>query len=283
MTIISSETILDSYSNYTEKRITTLKLTYPRCIHAELLTHRTFSRNSASSRAIPTQKLIDDVKQNPFIPLYWGENKAGMQASEEINENVIHPVHGNLSNIDMWLKAKDNAIIMAEAFANAGYHKQIVNRILEPYSHIIVLVTSTEWDNFLELRDHKDAEPHIRLLAKKIKECLDNKKNQQILKKRQWHIPFIDEEEKFLKIEDKLKISVARCARISYMTFGGKKSSIEDDLKLYEKLVISKPLHASPTEHQAGVWSLPMFYGNFNGWIQYRKLLEKNEPIEYYI
>ncbi len=134
---ISAKIILDSI--YGESRLTTMELKYPRFIHSEFMTHRVFSRNASSSRAIPVSKLIDQIIANPAMPIHWGKNQPGMQASEEHNAEVIHedPEYRHMSKEEAWLAARDEAVKFAMAFDKAGYHKQIVNRILEPFSHFL--------------------------------------------------------------------------------------------------------------------------------------------------
>jgi len=304
---ISAKVIADSISKE-GKRITSLQLRYPRFIHAEFMTHRVFSRNASSSRAVPVKKLIEDIIADTAMPIHWGKNQAGMQANEECNEKVaIHHVDyssfftEHLINKEAWFKARDNAIIVAQAFSDAGYHKQIVNRLLEPFSHINVIVTSTEWDNFFELRRHKDAQPEIHELADRIWWVMENSFPNE-LELGQWHLPYIrKEDEEYVstlvvgnagfgpreldEINNILiKLSVARCARVSYLTHDMKEPVFKDDLHLYDLLVGSVPLHASPAEHQAtpdekynngdeGWWNW-FEHGNFVGWRQYRKMIE---------
>lgn len=285
---IAAEVIADSVSPQ-GKRITTLRLRYPRFIHSEFLTHRVFSRNASSSRAIPVERLIEDVLRDTAMPLHWGKNQPGMQAKEECNEGIstfelpgIGHTWARISREEAWNTARDNAIAMARAFTEAGYHKQIVNRLLEPFSHINVLVTSTEWDNFFELRDHPDAQPEIRTLAQKMKKTMVESVPDE-LRDEEWHLPYVSIGNVLWDNADSvmnaIRVSVARCARVSYFTHEGKPPNIEDDLKLYERLVGAKPLHASPAEHQArpvGLFEREKLSmtGNFRGWVQYRKLLE---------
>lgn len=283
--------IADSISE--EKiRLTTFQLRYPRFIHSEFMTHRQFSRNASSSRAVPVKKLIQDILDDTAIPIHWGKNQKGMQADEECNEEIWFNQWwekqgpGPYTREKAWIDARDNAIRHARAFDEAGYHKQIVNRLLEPFSHINVLVTSTKWANFFNLRDHKDAMPEIRQLARVMKDALKISKP-KLLEPGEWHLPYWEDYEGGYN-ETALKVSVARCARVSYLTQEGKKSTVEEDLKLYSMLIETDPLHASPAEHQAtpdkihfikGIgkdWSATNLWGNFHGWIQYRKTL-RNE------
>lgn len=315
--------VLDSVSE-AGKRITTLATRMPRCILAEANTHRVFSRNSRSSRAVPVKKLIQEVIDNPYIPVKWGKNQKGMQAGEECDELIKYGEQSfktgdkqyfvpiTYTNEDGWLHGRDLMVELATAFSEAGYHKQIVNRLLEPWAWVDTLITSTEWDNFFGLRCHPDADPAMEKTAESIYQAY-SKSTPKLLKYGEWHLPFISEEDwdichkysdglfeaqelehyrpSIYQSEDNLvkKLSVARCARISYKPFDGN-DSIEAELDRYDLLVGSSPVHASPAEHQAtpdhyiqdvGEWAHPKLHGNFVGYIQYRKTLP-NEVITKY-
>ena len=309
MTEISAKIIKDSIS-IEGIRLTTMHLRYPRFIHAELMTHRDFSRNARSSRAVPIKTMIKECIDDPVIPIFWGKNQKGMQASEECAEKVLIEefIDGevgfkrldlHVDNTDAWLKARDMAVMIATSFMDAGYHKQVVNRLLEPFLHIDVLVSSTNWANWFALRDHNDAEPHIQVLAREMRKAMDASKPNELMH-NMWHLPFvnsdeIDEWEQYgIKTNDAIKVSVARCARISYKPFDGD-DSLDAELRRYDMLVGSSPVHASPAEHQAvpdvcegtfvfngetfRAWSQPDLHGNFRGWAQYRKMLP-NERVK---
>lgn len=278
--------------------IYTLRLRYPRIIHGEIMTHRVFSRNARSSRAVPVKTMLDEVRNIPFIPWHWGKNQKGMQAAEECNEPVLisdgadfeeHVPRGNA-----WLWARDFAADTAEAYMNAGYHKQIPNRLLEPFSWMDTLITSTNWANFLHLRDHKDAEPHLQDLARLVKQAIEEA-DLIVLDEGEWHLPYITAEDRREAYNGPsqttswnwlCQISAARCARISYKPFDGD-ASYERELERYNSLVTSERVHASPLEHQAQVdkpalghenpvagWSNQKLSGNLApGWIQYRKTI----------
>ena len=279
-------------------RLITFQLRYWRPIHAELMTHRLFSRNAGSSRARPSAKIIEQVRNEPWGPIHWGANQAGMQAHEQIQ----HVEHAK----DRWLWAAQQAADAAEGMLGINLHKQIVNRLLEPFTYIDVVVTATDFNNWFALRDHPDAQPEIQELARLMKEAMQDSIPKSI-HYGEWHLPYITEDdwkaaERFCQIgritrdmpryEEKLdivrKVSVARCARVSYKAFDGKVAPIEEDLKLFEKLLGSQPMHASPAEHQATpdesewivvddvedrVWKNRDYHGNFQGWIQYRKTI----------
>jgi len=288
---ITAKVIADSIGPFSP-RITTLQLRYPRFIHAEFMTHRVFSRNASSSRAIPVEKQIEMIREDTAMPSHWGKNQSGMQADEESDAGVIivpevepygNAVYGTAQQA--WEQARDRAIVIAERFVEAGYHKQIVNRILEPYSHISVVVTATDFDNFFHLRRHKDAQPEIKILADAMFDAMEASTPTK-LAVHDWHLPYVtDEERAKYDIGDQIKMSVARSARVSYLTHDGVSPDVIKDMALYDRLVGSVPLHASPAEHQAKAdtviydmsglktFERPDLHGNFTGYIQYRKTL----------
>lgn len=280
------EVILASASNTSSPPIYTIRLRYPRPIHGEIMTHRVFGRNARSSRAVPVRTMLDEVRNTPYVPWHWGKNQKGMQASEECNEMLIFKDFENqdlpMTREEAWLAARDTAANIAEMYMNAGYHKQNPNRLLEPFSWIDTLITATQWQNFLWLRQHHAAEPHLRDLANLVAEAMQYCTLQH-LELGEWHLPYITEEEKRLYHIDVLKkLSAARCARISYKPFNGE-SSIEAELNRYNLLVTDERVHASPLEHQAtpdipcmwdeSEWENPSLHGNLTGWIQARKLI----------
>lgn len=289
MTTISATAVLRSRNETRPSAVlSTLLLRYPRFIHAEFMTHRAFSRNAASSRAIPVAKLIADVRENPVVPLHWGKNEPGMQAREEHDAHIKFwsPLYGGRHvtgpRYEAWDEARDRAVDIAQSFSDAGYHKQIVNRILEPYAHITVLVSATEWGNFLELRDHPDAEPHIAMLAREVRACLERQDDVVDLAPTQWHLPFItDEERQSFVTSDLVMLSTARCASTSYKTVDGFDMTLDRATAVYHKLIDSRPMHASPAEHVAMAdrwtdregWLRKHQHGNFQGFRQLRHML----------
>lgn len=272
--MIYAKIIEDSIPQF-GKRLTTLELNYPRCIHGELLTHRVFSRNSMSSRAIPVAKMIEQVRTNPFIPLHWGMNQPGMQAAAEADADTKDRA------IDMWLHAADLAADSAEDLSALGLHKQLVNRLLEPFQWMRTIVTATEFENFFALRDHPDAEPHFQMLSRAMRKAMEEstpvlRDGVDLFKTSNWHLPYIREEERqaegFLQL---CKVSAARCARVSYLTHDNEHPTLQADLALYDRLASGVPIHASPLEHQgAPAPRADIQSGNFVGWIQYRQLAE---------
>lgn len=250
-------------------RITTFQLKYPRMVHAEVMTHRMFSRNASSTRAIPTAKMIEWVQCDPAMPVYWGKNQKGMQATEELS------VAKQASAGFEWLRARDRAVEHAKGLMDLGIHKQIASRILEPWAHINVVLTATSFDNFFALRCHPAAMPEIQVLAVKMARAYrDNTPN--CLDPGEWHLPYVTVQErtKFYSDDQRLAFSVARCARVSYRTFEGNVPDPEADIRLHDQLRDNG--HWSPFEHQASALTWPNDRsGNLAGWDQYRQVLPK--------
>jgi thymidylate synthase ThyX len=306
--MIKAEVILAS-STANAKPLYTFKVRYPWFIHGEVMTHRVLSRNASSNRAIPLSKMLQEVRSEPNIraePVYWGAEQRGMEPGGELTGRDLELARND------WKIAAICASDMAERMSQHGAHKSLCNRLLMPFTHANVIITATEWDNFFGLRLDKAADPTMRALAEAMWGAMNEAKTQP-LKVGEWHLPFVNtnswEDDELTKIvnatsggwtQDKhdnirIKVSVARCARVSYESFEtGKRSTVEEDLKLYERLVGSQPLHASPAEHQAtpdeyspssdvlrgatsgrfnGFYHHPKEHGNFIGWRQYRKML----------
>lgn len=265
--------------------ITTMELRYPRFIHAEFMTHRVFSRNASSSRAVPVAKMIQDVLDDPAMPVRWGANQPGMQDAGDHDAKIGTETYTGMSAKDAWLEARDRAVEIARGFAAAGYHKQVVNRLLEPFAHITVIVTATDWKNFFDLRCHPAADPTMRALAEAMRDAFAASTPHIAQSNWSWHLPYITEDDwRSDQVQRKLQpeankllamISAARCARVSYLNHDGSEPDFEKDLALADRLLTER--HMSPFEHQAkpdcGRSSKP-YWGNFNCWIQSRKLLE---------
>lgn len=340
---LQAEVILASQGPH-QKPIYTIRGRYPRIIHAEAETHRVMtvdgrvieviepglgimsdkelSRNARSSRAVPVKTMLNEVRTKPFIPWHWGKNQKGMQAGEECNELVRGTLPDAYENLVMlprehaWLVARDAAADTAEAFMEAGYHKQIPNRLLEPYSWIDTLFTTTDIENFLWLRNHEDAEPHLQDFARLVKQAVDAAEIQQ-LEPGEWHLPYVKASDlnKMPGGEGALllsrmhpdlldfarKVSAARCAWISYKPFGGETNEgFEREMKTWNMLIGNDRIHASPLEHIATpdtqqkvtihygagypeekkTWVQPHLHGNLDGYIQFRKTIPGERWVE---
>jgi thymidylate synthase ThyX len=264
---MKAEIVADSI-NESGCRLTTFVLEYPRFIHSELLTHRVFSRNASSSRAIPIEKMIAQVVESPSMPVEWGKNTAGMQAKEVLSEGESEKAK------EVWLAARDDIVKHVRQLVRLGVHKQIANRLLEPWQTMRTILSGTDFENFFALRAHSDAQPELRTLAFLMLQRFTTNKP-TLIQTGGWHIPFGDQMKSKLKSksdlseEDKRQIAVARCARVSYVNFEGK-NDCEADKKLYDRLVGASPPHLSPTEHIAKALSSNDKIGNFRGWEQLR-------------
>ena len=265
--MISAKVIADSIAP-NGKRITTFELEYPRFIHSEFMTHRALSKNAASSRAIPVSATIRQITDDPAMPVYWGKNQSGMTAKEEVEPETKDMCQA------VWLLARDAAIEHVKTLIDLGLHKQIVNRILEPWVHIKVVVTATDWDNFFHLRNHPDAQPEIHALAEEMLRvfCLSYPK---CLGPLDWHLPYVTQYDlDAFGVGDCLKLSASLCAQASYRKSD---ESMEKALLVYDRLVTSVPVHASPFEHQATpAPNADDRSGNFKGWVQHRQLIPNN-------
>ncbi len=235
-------------------RLTTFVVTYPRAIHSEIMTHRMLTKSSASSRAIPTEKLIQRVMEDPWIPDYIGKNQKGMQAGDELQGQDREIAEY------LWREARNNAVRTAETLNKRGVHKQVINRLLEPWMWITVIISGTEWENFFGLRCHEAAEPHFQHLARMMKAEKEASKPKE-LSAGEWHLPFVFDEDyeaailrnpqfPMLAMEYLVKVSVGRCARVSYLNHEGKRD-LQADAELHDRLMVQRPLHAAPAEHVA--------------------------------
>lgn len=291
--------------------IVTWELEYQRFIHGEFMTHRLFSRNAASSRAIPVKTIIDQVRNNPAMPIHWGENQAGMQAKNILSSAL------QVSAEYLWRKAANFAADIAEGLTKVGLHKQATNRILEPFQTMKTVMTATCMDNFFWLRNHEDAQPEIKELARLMWEALQASTPVK-LRTGEWHTPYhgegfwkkvatsldgTDVDTSGFTLDEALAISSSCCAQVSYRKLD---DTLEKAQMVYKRLVDSEPVHASPFEHQATPMENPEYEdmllarftadkvgcfdegvthtdrngknwsGNLIGWVQHRQLIPNN-------
>ncbi|RQT19391.1 hypothetical protein DF044_01645 [Burkholderia contaminans] len=271
--IILAKVIEDSIAS-NGVRLTTVEVRFPRIVAAELLRHRKFSQNSGSSRAIPIRRMLRQVWSRPACPVEWGTNQPGMQAGAELKGWRLKVAQAT------WRSAARFAALHSWVLMKLGAHKQIANRVTEPYQYISVLISSTDWGNFDELRCHPDADPTMRALAIEIMTAVEVSVPRR-LRIAEWHLPYVSAAEReALPIEEQIKLSVARCARISINPFDGDASHTRE-FERYAKLVGARPIHASPTEHQATpALSSAQKGGNFDGWLQHRQDVEKAHAMD---
>jgi hypothetical protein len=312
----SAQVIADSVSSK-GVRLTTMVVEFPRCMLSEFNTHRVFSRNSASSRAIPVFKQLRKIMVEPFIPSEFGVNKPKMQAGEPLtgaqHENAVA----------VWLEARDNAVFQvlklmtSDAYIEEGWtawsdtsddftafvlkvcedveaknpeiferedllavHKGLANRLLEPFMWHTVIVTATEWDNFFALRTSTDAQLEIRLVAYEMEKAYAASQP-MLLSEGEWHLPFLQENERQWareNPEEACKAVAARCARVSYLTHDTGTVDLGKDLALANDLASRG--HMSPFEHVATPLKHRRFTkksGNLRGWQPFRKTLKHED------
>lgn len=278
--MISAKVI--EHSRYCDSELITIQIKAPKFLDAELRTHRMFSQNSSSDRAIPFEKMVE---ADYFIPSDVRLNEKGMQGYTKVDDDKLVDFQKTLDNL--------RQIIIGALNRHSDIHKQHLNRYIIGYSYQDKIITGNrEWfDYFIKLRKADNADPAIIELSKCVETAI-NESNPKIFSgyKEKWHLPYISVEDNNLTLEQKIKCSVARCARVSYMNHDGTKPNLEDDLKLYDFL--EKHFHLSPFEHQAtpmmstvelgvtkGVThkdsSGELWSGNFKEWIQYRQTVAR--------
>lgn len=294
---IQVKVLADSISSVTDKRITTFEVDVPRFIWAEVLTHRLFSRNAASSRAIPIKKKRQMVLKDPAMPVFWGRNQKGMQAKEELEGRQLKVAKR------VWIYASKVACGLSWALEKTKLHKQLANRVIEPFERFKGIISATEFENWLWLRDHEDAQPEIAEMAKLMRQSLELSTPFD-LSPGEYHLPYIETKRvdigqhgggsikyvvngERVDLNTAIQISASCCAQVSYRVLD---TSIEKATKIYGLLVDADPFHASPFEHQAtpmrkadnwkdvkGITHVDkndkLWSGNFCGWIQNRQLM----------
>lgn len=286
--MFNSKIVADSVAE-NGARLTTFEVTFPRLILAEWNTHRVFSRNTASSRAIPVEKLMKAVEEAPYIPERFPKNQAGMANAEWL----VGEEHEKA--VEAWLKARDRALESVDTLKGLNVHKQTANRILEPFMWVTSVTSSTEWNNFFTLRANKEtcdasekwedyvatedenasngkifpAQPDIQKITYLMRRnYLESKP--KLLKLGEWHLPYVSDEDKANFDTEQLRLlSAGRCGKVSYLTHG-ETNTPEKDIEIADgKMVFNK--HWSPVEHPSTPLAEKVFCGNFRGWKQARK------------
>ena len=304
--------ILDSITPYGDAtRLTSMYIVFPKMVLGERNRHRAFSLSDRSSRAVPPEKLIQEVRDDPAMPAKFRKRTPGMGGGAELTGDVLEDAQGT------WRYAAQYATDMAENLASQGLAKEIANRFLDPFirMHSLMTATTAGWMNFFGLRLDAAADPTIQVLAQR---CWDAYRNStpKLLQLSEWHLPFVDaddddalEEEHHRQFANpshprndsmadlRKYLSAARCAHLSYDDLEtGKRMTVDRALRIYDKLVTSRPIHASPTEHQAtpdefrtyagfkpgeaGEWVHQSEHGNFFGWRQARKMIHGEAAAE---
>ena len=278
-TVCNVKIIADSI-NESGNRLTTFELEYPRLIHSEILTHKMLCSNSASSRAIPFPKMLEQLTAKPAR---FGKNKSGMQDEGISFDAKVKGTWGEskISPEEAWNDAKDSAIYMAKNFHEAGYHKQITGRLTEPFQMMKTVISGTEWPNFFWLRNDSAADPTLHELARCMQEARDESVP-QLLKAGEWHLPYVDYFQEvvgydgednsvlgkrqfyvgilqshsgnadnnfdLLTIDQAIKVS---CARTAAVSFRNEDYGLEKCLEVYARLIGDERKHASAMQHCA--------------------------------
>lgn len=262
-----------------------------RGILAELNTHGMLCKNAESSRAVPIKNRIEQIRTNPYVPIHWGSNQAGMVAGEEIDSNVFF-FREYIKCIELGMKEEDarkestfrrdtawevtasEVASLMQAWDDAGYHKQIVNRIGEGFTTVKGVITATEWDNFFHLRRAADADPAIKELADcmwKAKCEVEEKGLVEVLKPGEWHTPYVyhtrdclgnliymtqpfeskDDGKTYVlptvTLEEALKISAVACGQVSFRKLDTSEETVD---RVWKRLMEGETIHASVTQHQ---------------------------------
>lgn len=276
--------IIADSMNESGHRLTTMQVTFHRFVLAELNTHRTLSRSSASSRAIPVVKQLRRVQEDLAWPLSWPAEQKGMQGGESLSPETIEEIKHN------WEIARDDMVEIASRCVRDGLHKSVVNRLLEPFMYHTAIISATAFENFFNQRCSPLAQPELRAAAELMQHAYWNS-IPKLLCVGEWHLPYIQEDEMSEDQDKLIKVSVARCARVSYLTQDGVRD-MSEDLALYERLVNADPPHYSPAEmvatpdldnvHTVNPASTKLHlilpkYGNYVGWKQHRIEIEDKQ------
>lgn len=279
MTQPSAKVICDSISEQGH-RLVTMEVVMHRFILAEMNTHRAFSRNSASSRAIPVQKIMDRVQNDPALPVHWGAEQKGMQSGDVLSDERIAEAKHE------WLYTRSIALDGARRLSEMGVHKSLCNRILEPWMMHTAIITATEWDNFFWQRCDPAAQPEMKAVADEMQRAYFTSKP-KLMAPGEWHMPYIRQKDWFnaklyvtqgdnrIPAERELidvlkKVSTARCAGVSFLNHDGTERTIENDIRIFETRLYAHG-HWSPFEHVATPVNSMVVDSNFIGWKQYRK------------
>lgn len=292
-------------------RLTIFEVELHRFVLAELNTHRSHSRSSASSRAIPVSKQIARVKEDPAWPLVWTSEQPGMQGGSELEGYDLGNAQWLFKDVqqytvdrieDYYEDLRRNYGEEPSQWGPHALHKSLVNRLMEPFMWHKVIFGATDlgWVNFFAQRAMRYsplAQPELRAAADQMLDIYGDEEFEESEELRavagmmmetlesstptqinfgEWVTPYIQRDEKFL-IDTKLKVSVGRCARVSFLNHGGIRD-LDADLKLWSTLSTSKPKHAAPMEFVC----TPMGYdeeqvGNFRGFRQLRHMVERGE------
>lgn len=281
MTETSARVIAHSAHPYGGSDLITVEVTLHRFVLAELNTHRVFSRNSASSRAIPVEKMRERYGNDYAWPISWPAEQAGMQGGAELTGEDLHDAKDLFDEVQAFTYDRIGEYLRKHPEKERRLHKSVLNRLMEPMQWHTVIITSTEWENFFGLRCHPLAQPEIRLAAEKIRSAIEAS-TPRVLTDGEWHTPYAKVDFVAGTGPGNVRLlveSAARCAWVSTTSHDGD-HSYEACVRMVQRLATARPMHASPFEHQA----IPVLgsssrewgklRGNLHGWRQLRHKLE---------
>lgn len=165
--------LASTYNTVSNTKMISFLVDFPTVLLAELRTHRILTQGSLyehselvdfnlsanSARAIPHNKYLQKVLDNPFIPI-WTKQQKGMNG--ELLESSY------LNNI--WYQGLEEQVLYYHALLKENAHKQNANRLLAPFAYTTCIISGTEWDNFFELRCPKIYHEGTKKYYKSIKE-----------------------------------------------------------------------------------------------------------------
>lgn len=285
MTTPNAKVICDSISP-NGVRLITFEITIHRFVLAEFNTHGMVSKNSASSRAIPVEKMLERYRNDPAYPISWPAEQPGMQGGAELTgadlelaREVFTMVHYDTLHIVQAYLTLLEQRYGADAKAHR-LHKSVLNRLLEPMLWHTVVATATCWENYFDLRCHELAQPEIRVASELARDARVISEPTEI-PHGGWHLPYVLEEEKTqFTGGDLARISAARCARVSTMQHDRDEVDVSADFALCDRLMSADPMHASPFEHPATPNAKHEFTAKLLGWIPYRSILERQKGVD---
>lgn len=238
-------------SIYQDWRLTTFEVRFWRPVLAEMNTHCVFARNSASSRAIPVTKQLAKVGSDPSLPVQWPGEKKGMQGGAELEGQDLVDAHQLWGNVQNYTVESIHKYLDEHDDPTTRLHKSLLNRLIEPWMWQTCVITATSYENFFDQRVSPLAQPELRTAAAMM-HALHGFNEPEPLELGDYHLPYItfDDRTEGLTIQELVQISVARCARVSYLTQDGVRDHSKD-LEMYGNLTSATPMHASPLEHVA--------------------------------
>lgn len=274
----TSAKIIGDVVNPEGNRLTIFEATFHRFVLAEVNTHRSHSRSSASSRAIPVEKMLDKARSSPAFPVVWTREQPGMQGGDALEGFDRFDAEDLLKRISDYTIEQIAAYIERHPDKSTRLHKSLLNRPMEWFQYHTVIIGATDdgWSNLFAQRATEFsplAQPELRAVVDLMWEHYQASTPTH-LDYGEWITPYIQPDETFRNDEDRRRVSAARCARVSYLNHDGVRDP-EEDLRLFDKLVSARPMHAAPLEFVARPLNpRGKAMGNFTGYRQFRHIVQ---------